>query len=172
MFCNWNFCRTASRQDLILITPLPEDADSDCTRRAVVTVLTREKKRSTAFVLVENNGDSLRCDVILDVIDKLTVHTTTRKLYLEEGPENFELRAEDSQGNEFTTLEGIEFSWLISSLNRKDKGLTPALRFLTFTESPYHVVPPALAKFEAQHMKGYMVLLEGINTGTAKVSKN
>lgn len=43
-------------------------------------------------------GEVLRCDVILDVIDKLDVLTTTRELYLEEAPETFELWAQDSQG--------------------------------------------------------------------------
>ncbi|XP_017475725.1 PREDICTED: nuclear pore membrane glycoprotein 210 isoform X2 [Rhagoletis zephyria] len=165
---------SSSRQDLILVTPLYEDVESECSYRATVTVLTREAHHNAAIVLAEDvtTGENLRCDVILDVIDKLGVHTTTRQLFLEEAPETFELRAEDSQGNEFTTLEGIEFSWVISSLSSRggNKNWAPALRFLTFNESPYHVVPPALEKFEAQRLKGYMVLLEGINTGTAKVT--
>ncbi|XP_067631860.1 nuclear pore membrane glycoprotein 210 [Eurosta solidaginis] len=165
---------SSSRQDLILITPLYEHVESECSHRATVTVLTRERRHNAAIVLAEEvgSGESLRCDVILDVIDKLGVRTTTRQLFLEEAPEAFELRAEDSQGNEFTTLEGIEFSWVISSLNSRsdNKNWSPALRFLTFTESPYHIVPPALEKFEALRKKGYMVLLEGINTGTAKVT--
>lgn len=105
----------------------------------------------------------------MDVIDRLGVETTTRQLYLEEAPETFVLHAEDTQGNVFTTLEGVEFNWVISSLNKDSKDWSSALRFLTFTESPYHEVPKALEKFEAQGLKGYMVLLEGINTGTAKV---
>ncbi|XP_013110354.2 nuclear pore membrane glycoprotein 210 [Stomoxys calcitrans] len=165
---------TSSRQDLILITPLYEDADNECSFEATVTVLTRERRRNTAIVLAENvaTGDSLRCDVILDVIDRLGVETTTRQLYLEEAPETFVLHAEDTQGNVFTTLEGVEFSWVISSLNKDSKNWSPALRFLTFTESPYHEVPKPLEKFEAQGLKGYMLLLEGINTGTAKVTVN
>lgn len=157
---------------MILITPLYEDADTECSYEATVTVLTRERRRNTAIVLAENvaTGESLRCDVILDVIDRLGVETTTRQLYLEEAPETFVLHAEDTQGNVFTTLEGVEFNWVISSLNKDSKDWSSALRFLTFTESPYHEVPKALEKFEAQGLKGYMVLLEGINTGTAKVS--
>lgn len=49
--------------------------------------------------------------MILDVIHSLGVLTTTRELYLEEAPETFELWAQDSQGNAFSTLEGVEFSW-------------------------------------------------------------
>lgn len=133
--------------------------------------MTRERRRNTAIVLAEDMSSSevLRCDVILDVIDRLGVLTTTRQLYLEEAPETFILHAEDSQGNSFTTLEGVEFDWSISSLSRDNKNWDPALRFITFTESPYHEVPAILEKFESLGLKGHMVLLEGINTGTAKV---
>ncbi|KAI9583399.1 hypothetical protein GQX74_005147 [Glossina fuscipes] len=165
---------TSSRQDLILITPLYEDAENECSYMAVVTVLSRNPRRNTAIVLAENaaTGDSLRCDVILDVIDKLGVITTTRQLYLEEAPETFVLRAEDSQGNAFTTLEGVSFNWSISSLKKDNKDWVPALRFLTFAESSYHEVPSSLEKFESNGLRGYMVLLEGINTGPAKVTVN
>lgn len=98
------YCRTSSRPDLIAITPIYEDIDrSECTFKATVTTLSREKRRNTAFVLAEDlaTGEVLRCDVILDVIDKLDVLTTTRELYLEEAPETFELWAKDSQGIEF-----------------------------------------------------------------------
>lgn len=85
----------------------------------------------------------LRCDVILDVIHKFGVHTTTRELYLEEAPEAFELLAQDAQGNDFTTLEGVEFNWNIGiqSRNTKDSNTQfQVLRFLTFSESKYHQV--------------------------------
>uniref|UniRef100_A0A1A9WQW2 BIG2 domain-containing protein n=1 Tax=Glossina brevipalpis TaxID=37001 RepID=A0A1A9WQW2_9MUSC len=165
---------TSSRQDLILLTPVYDDAENECSYQATVTVLSRDRRRNTAIVLAENptTGDSLRCDVILDVIDKLGVITTTRQLYLEEAPEAFVLRAEDSQGNAFTTLEGVSFNWSISSLSKDNKDWVPALRFLTFTESPYHEVPASLEKFESNGLRGYMVLLEGINTGSAKVTVN
>ncbi|XP_033253415.1 nuclear pore membrane glycoprotein 210-like isoform X2 [Drosophila miranda] len=79
----------------------------------------------------------------------------------------FELHAFDSQGNEFFTLEGIEFNWDISEHDSKKP---PAMRFLTISKSQYHTVPPALEKFEAAGIKGYMILLEGINTGTSKIT--
>lgn len=142
---------------------------SECASQAVVTVQTRERRRNTAIVFAEELSTSsiLRCDVIVDTIDRLNVRTATRQLYLEEAPAIFELHAFDSQGNEFFTLEGIEFNWDISSAS---KSMPPALRFLTFSDSPFHVVPPSLERFEATGIKGYMILLEGINTGTSKVA--
>lgn len=93
--------RSSSRLDLISITPIYDNAeDTDCSSKAVLTTVFREKRRSTSFVLAKDlaSGEVLRCDVILDVIEQLGVLTTTRELYLEEAPETFELWAQDSQG--------------------------------------------------------------------------
>lgn len=153
----------------------------DCTNKAIVTAFTKEKRRNTAIILAEDllTGEVLRCDVILDMIHKLSVLTTTRELYLEEAPETFELWAQDSQGNAFTTLEGIEFSWEISSQNYKsidattttsrDPSWKQVLRFINFNQSKYHEVPKSVEKFEHLGLRGYIVLMEGINTGTASV---
>ncbi|XP_049299266.1 nuclear pore membrane glycoprotein 210 [Anopheles funestus] len=171
---------TSSRLDLIQITPSYDDIDEDCSYRVVVTVINKEKRRNTAIVLAEDlvTGEVLRCDVILDVIDQLGVLTTTRELYLEEAPETFELWAQDAQGNAFTTLEGIEFHWQIASHRTHDSrhggagdsSWSQVLRFLTFSESKFHVVPRAIERLEAAGVQGYMVLLEGINTGSARVT--
>uniref|UniRef100_A0A182NJ95 BIG2 domain-containing protein n=1 Tax=Anopheles dirus TaxID=7168 RepID=A0A182NJ95_9DIPT len=172
--------KTSSRLDLIQITPSHDDIDEDCSYRVVVTVINKEKRRNTAIVLAEDlaTGEVLRCDVILDVIDQLGVLTTTRELYLEEAPETFELWAQDAQGNAFTTLEGIEFNWQIASHRSHDSrhgasgdsSWSQVLRFLTFSESKFHVVPRAIERLEAAGVQGYMVLLEGINTGSARVT--
>lgn len=75
-------------------------------------------------------------------------------------------------GNAFTTLEGVEFNWKISSqhpVEGKERDWQKVLRFLRFSESKYHDVPSTVEKFDRIGLRGYMVLLEGINTGSAKV---
>jgi nuclear pore complex protein Nup210 len=113
----------------------------------VISAESREKVKKTAIVLATSRetGEVLRCDVILDLISAFGVHTTTRELYLEEAPETFELKAQDTQGNDFTTLEGVEFNWKlgVQSRNTKDQSgqaRQQVLRFLTFSESKYHHV--------------------------------
>ncbi|XP_068145657.1 nuclear pore membrane glycoprotein 210 [Drosophila tropicalis] len=159
---------TSSRQDYISVTPIYQDF-SECSNQAIVTVQTHERRRNTAIVFAEDihSGSTLRCDVIVDAIARLNVRTATRRLYLEEAPAVFELHAFDAEENEFFTLEGIEFNWEVSE---SSSNIPAAMRFLTFSDSPYHTVPPALEKFEADGLKGYMILLEGINTGTSKVT--
>lgn len=74
-------------------------------------------------------------------------------------------------GNAFTTLEGIEFNWRITSQNEDDSNdWQQVLRFLRFSESKYHEVPTSVKHFDQLGLRGSMVLLEGINTGSAKVS--
>ncbi|EDV59867.1 uncharacterized protein Dere_GG23181 [Drosophila erecta] len=159
---------SSSRQDLISVMPIYKGF-SECAYQAVVTVRTHDRRRNTAIVFAEevHTGEMLRSDVIVDVIASLNVRTATRQLYLEEAPAMFELHAFDEQGNEFFTLEGIEFDWEILE---PGSNKPTAMRYLTFTDSPYHTVPPTLEKFEADGKKGHMILLEGVNTGTAKVT--
>lgn len=77
-----------------------------------------------------------------------------------------------SKGNAFTSLEGVEFNWKISSQNPvegRERDWQRVLRFLRFAESKYHDVPLTVENFDRIGLRGFMVLLEGINTGSAKV---
>ena len=68
-----------------------------------------------AMIMAEDarTGLLLRADVILDNIASLRIVTKTHELLLEETPEKFETRAYDDQGNEFSTLKGVAFQWLV-----------------------------------------------------------
>ncbi|KAG4071558.1 hypothetical protein HA402_011712 [Bradysia odoriphaga] len=173
------FTWTSSRPDLISITPIYVDRYNDCSQQVVITAATsRDHRRNTAVVLAEDTstGEILRADVILDVIHELGVLTTTRELYIEEVPEAFKMWAFDSQGNAFSTLEGIEFTWKISSQNHRSveskvkNSWQEVLRFLRFSESRHHEVPKEVEHLESIGQKGSMTLLEGVNTGSASVT--
>lgn len=82
----------------------------ECASTVILTSILNRKRRKTAFVVAKDlaTGEILRCDVILDAIDKLDVLTTTRELNLEEAPEKFEIWAQDSKGKTlFLKLESI-----------------------------------------------------------------
>ncbi|KAI4492422.1 hypothetical protein M0804_002213 [Polistes exclamans] len=166
---------STSRLDIIQLIPISENFDKSCSSSIMIQTITRESTRNTAIVLAEdvNTGQLLRCDVIIDAIFSLNLVTTTRELYIEEAPEAFEVRAYDEQGNEFTTLAGIEFLWSIGHLDKRtqsdNKILGDVLRFLTYQESQYET-PSTVAELDAAGKQGHIVLLEGIRTGTAKVS--
>ncbi|XP_017888230.1 nuclear pore membrane glycoprotein 210 [Ceratina calcarata] len=165
---------STSRLDIIQLIPINENVERTCSSAILIQTITRESTRNTAIVLAEdvNTGQFLRCDVIVDAIFSLNLVTTTRELYIEEAPEAFEVRAYDEQGNEFTTLAGVEFFWSIDNADRHisdSKIPNDVLRFMTYQESHYET-PPTIAALDALGKKGHVVLLEGIKTGTAKVS--
>lgn len=73
------------------------------------------------------------------------------------------------KGNEFSTLEGITFTWKINSGSRDVTGKNDVLRFINFKDSLYEI-PKSIYNLDMQGLKGHLVLLEGIKTGTANVS--
>ncbi|XP_001601346.4 nuclear pore membrane glycoprotein 210 [Nasonia vitripennis] len=166
---------STSRPDIVRLIPINEDYDRSCSIEVIVQTVTRDPTRKTAIILAEDvsTGHFLRCDVIVDAIFSLNMVTTTRELFIEEAPEAFEVRAYDEQGNEFTTLAGIEFNWEIGNIDKK--GLQTSnlpnnvMRFMTFQESPYET-PHSVEMLDAVGKTGNIVLLEGVKTGTAKVS--
>nr|XP_045612932.1 nuclear pore membrane glycoprotein 210-like isoform X2 [Procambarus clarkii] len=161
---------SCSRSEVVLLSEVIED---DCANEVQVSAISRSPSRQTAIILAQDTGSGgvLRCDVLVDTIHRLEIVTTTRELYVEEAPEEFEVRAYDDQGNEFTTLEGIEMIWDLQTL--ADRGSLVAaqtvLRFMTFKESPYEM-PPSIAPLEESGRMGYMVLIEGRQTGSARLS--
>ena len=140
-----------------------------CSTSAVIKALGSSGIKGSAMVMAEDKdtGLLLRADVIVDKIHSLKIVTKTHELYLEETPEKFEVRAYDEHGNEFSTLKGLKFRWTIES-GGNAKG-TDILRFMTWKDSPYNT-EPILEKMEAEGFQGNKVLLEGIKTGSAKVS--
>ncbi|XP_042211678.1 nuclear pore membrane glycoprotein 210-like isoform X2 [Homarus americanus] len=161
---------SCSRSEVVLLTEVIEDG---CANEVQVSAISRSPSRQTAIILAQDSGSGgiLRCDVLVDTIHRLEIVTTTRELYVEEAPEEFEVRAYDDQGNEFTTLEGIEMIWDLQTLT--DRGSVVAaqtvLKFMTFDESPYEM-PPSIAPLEESGRMGYMALIEGRQTGSARLS--
>ena len=117
----------------------------------------------------KSSGLLLRADIIVDKIHSLKIVTKTHELYLEETPEKFEVRAYDEAGNEFSTLQGIKFRWTIEGGGGGTSKGTDILRFMTWKDSPYNT-EPILEKLESEGYQGNKVLMEGIKTGSARVS--
>jgi len=76
-------------------------------------------------------------------------------------------------GNEFSTLEGVEFQWSLSNWNSHQENSisngSNVLQLITFRDSPYET-PPSVQAFDSIGKHGHIALLEGVKTGTAKVS--
>ncbi|XP_075220860.1 nucleoporin 210 [Lycorma delicatula] len=163
-----------SRLDVIQLIQQDVDPVTGCSSKAVISAISKEMSRNTGIVFAEevSTGQVLRCDVIVDVITSLRIKYTTRELFIEEAPELFEVRGYDDQGDEFSTLEGVEFLWNIGSRNDNLyvlHGGNSFVRFVAFRDSPYET-PPTVSRFDAIGLRGHIVLLEGVKSGSAKVS--
>lgn len=68
-------------------------------------------------------------------------------------------------GNQFTTLDGVEFQWSIKVLKSP---INNVLKFIPFKDSSYRT-PPDLYELDQKNRQGHMILVEGVKTGLALV---
>lgn len=118
----------------------------------------------------------------------------TRELFIEDAPEEFYARASDDQGtgrlkwinkakffplliafivccsgNEFSSVDGLVFRWTFEGHSADDQANEHVLRWVKFADSSYDVIP-SIAALESQGLQGHVVLIEGLRTGSARVS--
>lgn len=94
----------------------------------------------------------------------------TRELFIEDAPEEFYARASDEQGNEFSSVDGLIFRWTFEGHSTDpEPSNEPVLRWVQFSDSSYEV-KPSIAALETLGYQGHVILIEGLRTGSAKVS--
>ncbi|VVC36046.1 Invasin/intimin cell-adhesion fragments,Bacterial Ig-like, group 2 [Cinara cedri] len=154
--------------NVIKLVPLDMNPTLECSSKASVSSLSNEKVRQIAIIFAEDaiTGETIRCDVIVDTIASLQIVTKTRELFVGDAPELFEVSAFDDQGNQFTSLDGVEFQWSIKVLK---SSINTVLKFIPFKDSSYRT-PPDLYELDQKNRQGHMVLVEGVKTGLALVS--
>ncbi|XP_068674449.1 nuclear pore membrane glycoprotein 210-like [Montipora foliosa] len=142
-----------------------------CAREAMVTAQARLPERQMTEILAEEEvtGMVLRSDVAVDTIHKIEIMTTTRELLLGEPPEVCHIKAFDTEGNVFSSLEGIEVTWELKTVEGVGSvNAQSVLRFMQFELSSYET-SPEIYSLEEKGVRGSSVVLEPINTGTAIV---
>ncbi|KAL5006223.1 hypothetical protein ScPMuIL_015029 [Solemya velum] len=164
-----------SSQPEVATVQLINSSDAECSDRAMVSAVSKTPHRKTSMVFAENKvtGELLRCIVIVDSIARIEIETTARVLYLEDSPEELIIRGYDDEGNAFTNLHGLEFEWSLQSHTGADvENMVDAhniLRILRFSESHY-TTPSHIERLESRGVQGDMILVEGIRTGSARVT--
>ncbi|KAF9424571.1 hypothetical protein HW555_000382 [Spodoptera exigua] len=159
-----------SRDDIIDLEPLYDDATGHCSRAARVSVSKSCVPPGSVIILAEevNSGEILRGDVDIDKIRSLKVMSTTWNLFLEEAPEAFEVVAYDDQGNKFSTLEGISFTWSIENLG-SNVGEDPLVTLVRWRDTDYEA-PRGVTELEARGLRSHSVLLYGQAMGESRVT--
>ncbi|XP_070200007.1 nuclear pore membrane glycoprotein 210-like [Littorina saxatilis] len=153
---------------------LINSTDGECAPKARVSAISKTPHQMTTVILAENKvtKEILRTNVIVSEIVLLEIETTTRLLYLEDSPEELIARGFDSEGNIFSSLEGLPFEWNLisdSATNGESVDAHNILRIKRFAESHY-TTPSHIAPLEERGLQGDSILVEGIRTGSAKIS--
>lgn len=94
-----------------IVKVIPHYQSKNCSNSAtVVAVATGPIRRSTA-IIAESRAGTLKCDIFVDSVRKISILTTTRSIYNESSFETLSLIAMDSENNTFTSLEGADVKW-------------------------------------------------------------
>ena len=168
---------TTSRAEVANVEPVYEDVQQrvrQCSTRALVTVNSKVKKRLSTIILAQDTLSSnlFRADVEVDVIKSIEIVTTTKEIALEDAPDIIEVSGKDAKNDTFTSLGGVEFEWQLSPIATNRNGKTDQsvnLRFKRFADSQFKVQPD-IEYWEKRNSQGYMVLLEGVRTGSTRLS--
>ncbi|XP_056123608.1 nuclear pore membrane glycoprotein 210-like [Rhinichthys klamathensis goyatoka] len=109
-------------------------------------------------------GHILRCDVIIDRIERIKIVTTARQLFTDDPPLQLSVQAFDSEGNTFSCLAGLKFNWRLAT----ESDARQAVRFVRHHDAGY-VPPPHILSLEEVGQRGESVLLYGIHSGSALI---
>ncbi|KAK3263501.1 hypothetical protein CYMTET_27694, partial [Cymbomonas tetramitiformis] len=108
-------------QNAGLLKVVPEHLeDTECSTSALISpVGSYEGRRSTYVTATDiETGIALRCEVFVDKVVSLQIIQNTRRLYLD-SLATVELKGFDIEGNAFSTLDGLEFSWDVHTVSGK-----------------------------------------------------
>ena len=175
---------SSSRPDLVRIEslgPFSIKNGENCSLHANIIAHTKQFLRSSATIYARDilTSQSVRCDVIIDKIQTIEIVYTTTRLYLEDAPELFKLRAYDQHGSTFSSTEHFPYEWrllnaaIIDEQNNKKSSTgtldaTKVIRILRLTDSSYEM-SETVRNLESHGSLSYEILLEGLRTGSAFV---
>jgi len=149
----------STRPDIVSVEPL----EKGCSSKALITARSLHSAEQSAIIMATSSDgkETLTCDVRVDIVDRIEVHTTTGLLFIEEPPARITVNGFNKRGNEFSTLGSIPFEWSV-----KSSGSSHSLRIVRFSDSIYEV-PFGIAELESKKEQGASILIEGTNPGNS-----
>ncbi|XP_021232281.1 nuclear pore membrane glycoprotein 210-like isoform X2 [Numida meleagris] len=142
-----------------------------CSQKALLSAQSAQPAKLSSAVIAEERvtGHTLRCDVIVDVIDSIEILSRTREIYVEDSPLELAVRALDVKGNTFSSLSGMAFEWSVAKDEDTDSiELSDKIRILKYSEADYSP-PDYIVELERAEKQGDRILVSGITTGAAVV---
>ncbi|CAD5227696.1 unnamed protein product [Bursaphelenchus okinawaensis] len=160
------FTWRSTRPDVASIEPI-DPKNKGCSDKALLTSRSKhaDEQSTTIFAKDLNSGVTLSCGVSVDVIHSIKVETITDLLFLEAPPARITIDAFNNKGHAFSALGDIPFDWNFEFADASRR----SLRIIPFSQSKYDA-PLGIEYLEKQKKKGFVVLVEGIQTGSAKLT--
>uniref|UniRef100_A0A803XYU9 Nucleoporin 210 like n=1 Tax=Meleagris gallopavo TaxID=9103 RepID=A0A803XYU9_MELGA len=155
---------------VVTAEPVYEDG-SACSQKALLSAQSAQPTRLSSTVIAEEHvtGHTLRCDVMVDVINSIEILSRTREIYVEDSPLELAVRALDVKGNTFSSLSGMVFEWSVAKDEDVDSvELSDKIRILKYSEADYSP-PNHIVELERAEKQGDRILVSGITTGAAVV---
>lgn len=154
----------SSNPKILSITPL-KTSPSGCTSEITVKVETKENYENIIWISAEDltTNEILNCEARVAPLSKLDIVTKQKNILVGDF-ETLELIGYDSEGNGFTSLEGLVFNWKIEQSER-------LAEFLSFRESLVKTSEKRQV-IEDTGERSDMVILRGVDTGAVRVVVN
>lgn len=175
-FNGWNDAISVSFLCLIflfrtVLTPILDihTEDVECGRRITLSAkegLPKSEERLSTWIIATDKETkrSLRCEVFLGNVDKISIFTTTKNLATEDtsliGVQGF-----DKEGNLFSSLEGLPFNWHITSNNTADQ----IIDIIPFRDQ-FIDVSDVIIKLESAGFRSSVVLIKASRIGKATIT--
>lgn len=109
---NGCFHWTSLHAGVVQLEPVGTDPCSDSTWVKPSTS-TPGRRHGTILAEEQNTGHTIRCEVVIDDLERLAILTTRRTLSVGDY-EILEVQAFDPEGNVFTAVEGLPFAWAVN----------------------------------------------------------
>nr|CDJ92849.1 Bacterial Ig domain containing protein [Haemonchus contortus] len=160
------FVWRSTRPDVVSVMPIgvrPGECSDKAEIRATAKAVSAEL---SAVIFAEDSasGTMLSCGVTVDQISRIRVETTTKILFVDAAPARMIIEAFNAEGDKFSTLSEIPIDWELSH-----SGDGRPLRIVPFEQSTYEA-PPEIITLENNKKKGYIILVEGVLTGSATLT--
>lgn len=153
----------SSNPTVIQIEQIPNEDDKNCSDIAYVSGVNNKSYPGVIWITATDieTGDVLKCEARVAVINRIEILTKLRTIDVGNF-EELEILAYDSEGNSFSTLQGMKFEW---SIDQKDS----LSDFVSYKESS-RKASETRESLEMSHFQSDMIVLKGQKTGSVIVN--
>jgi len=154
----------STQPDILIVEGLSDDESGEChTYAKLQPILHKEINKVVVIAREVQTNEIMKLDARIQRISTLEIFTTTRTINVGD-THIIRVQGFDDEGNAFSTLENLRFDWIIGNSDQ-DAYIT----LLPMKEADV-VSSQSRLEMEQKKMQTDMILIEGLKTGTAKLT--